>query len=114
MPWQKKPLAFRLHWLLPDWKWEIENEASGVMLTLGSPYGQIALTIIHSPASVPCSFSLVRAGELLCGWADPDPTRGWTSPTYGVKIPALSLAVTAESRTEILFSSEFTFPPATP
>ena len=114
MPWQKKLLTFRLHWLLLDWIWEIENRASGLVLFLGSPYGQIALTISHSPASIPCSFSLVRASEILTGSADPDPTRGWTSPTYGVKIPALSLAVTAESRTEIVFSSEFTFPPATP
>ncbi|MCX6034481.1 MAG: heparinase II/III family protein, partial [Chloroflexi bacterium] len=41
MPWQKMPLTFRLHWLLPDWKWKIENSGSGVLLRLTSPYGLV-------------------------------------------------------------------------
>ncbi|HEX9180279.1 MAG TPA: hypothetical protein VF859_07800, partial [Burkholderiales bacterium] len=32
------------------------------------------------------------AGEYLHGTGDPDPVRGWVSPTYGIKEPALSLA----------------------
>jgi hypothetical protein len=54
--------------------------------------------------------SLVRAGELLHGTAAPDPVRGWTSPTYGVKVPALSLAVETESADEVKFTTEFIFP----
>jgi hypothetical protein len=54
----------------------------------------------------------MRARELLYGSADPDPTRGWTSPTYGVKIPAFSLALVVQGQTEIHFSTEFKFPAA--
>jgi hypothetical protein len=107
---QKQRFTARLHWLLQDWDWEIENSDSGVLLRLASPCGPVRLTI-HYSASAQSSFSLFRAGELLVGSAVPDPTRGWTSPTYAVKIPALSLAVKAESDSEIVFSTGFTFPP---
>jgi len=36
--------------------------------------------------------------------------RGWVSPTYGVKVPALSLAVEVESAFAVQFTSEFNFP----
>jgi hypothetical protein len=68
------------------------------------------LIINHSPSTVPCSFSLARAGELLTGVGAPDPTRGWISPTYGVKVPALSLAIETKSANDVQFVSEFIFP----
>jgi hypothetical protein len=80
------------------------------LLRLASPCGPVRLTI-HYSDSAHSSFSLFRAGELLVGSAVPDSTRGWTSPTYGVKIPALSLAVNAESDSEIVFSTGIAFPP---
>ncbi|HEY5271357.1 MAG TPA: heparinase II/III family protein [Anaerolineales bacterium] len=111
MPWEKKPLTFRLHWLLPDWKWKIENnKEAGVLLRLASPHGLVELAIRHSPPTCPGTFSLVRAGELLAGSSAPGPTRGWVSPTYGIKIPALSLAIETESANEVKFATEFTFP----
>jgi len=110
MPWEKKPLTFRLHWLLPDWKWKIENSESGVLLRLTSPHGLVELAIRHSPSTCPGRFSLVRAGELLAGSSAPGPSRGWASPTYGIKVPALSLAIEAESANEVKFATEFIFP----
>ncbi len=114
MPWQNKPLVARLHWLLPDYPWRVESRESGVVIVLDSPYGQIPLFITNNSqlTTNESQLTLFRAGEFLLGSASPDPTRGWTSPTYGVKIPALSLALAIESQTEIIFTTEFTFPPA--
>lgn len=114
MPWYKKPLTARLHWLLPDWEWNIESSDQRIVISIKSPHGRIRLDLTTQPlfSDLASLCSIVRAGELLHGSAAPDPTRGWTSPTYGVKIPALSLALTAESQAEILFTTEFTFPSA--
>lgn len=110
MPWLKKMYKARLHWLLPDWEWTLEQDDPRTRFVLQSPFGPVSLSIQHQPAKAPVDVSLVRGGELLSGTTSPDPTFGWTSPTYGVKIPALSLALTVESKNEIVFITDFTFP----
>jgi hypothetical protein len=110
MPWVKKPMNFRLHWLLPDWAWEVEISDSTYILRLASPQGQVLLHLSHVPASLPVGISLCRAGETLVGSVDLDSRRGWVSPTYGIKMPALSLAVVADSANEVKFTTEFIFP----
>ncbi len=50
-----------------------------------------------------------QAGERLQPLL-PEPIRGWVSPTYGVKMPALSLAVEIRSADDVQFISEFLFP----
>jgi hypothetical protein len=47
---------------------------------------------------------------LLAGSGSSGATRGWVSPDYGVKLPALSLAVEIKSENEVKFTSEFIFP----
>ncbi len=104
----RKPLIFRLHWLLPDWEWEVENRESRFEIRLKSPYGWVILRIEANP-----SFSrvgLVHAGELIYGQGSISPIMGWVSPTYGVKIPALSFAVDTTSDETVKFTSEFAFP----
>ncbi len=109
---QNKPLTARLHWLLLDWEWKIVKSESKFVIRLKSLFGWVTIGINSRPpvTNNELQISLVRAGELLLGSAPSDPTRGWTSPTYGVKIPALSLAIIAESPGEIVFSTEFIFP----
>jgi hypothetical protein len=102
-----RPLAVRLHWLLPDWHWQLEQVEDRLELTLDSPHGAVRLAIA---ANRPAAFSLARAGELLAGTGQVPAWRGWASPTYGVKQPALSLAVELRSANEVQFTSEFTFP----
>ena len=96
----------RLHWLLPDWQWEIEN--SGLNFRMLSPFGWIKLSIQSLISSV--QSSIFRAGESLYGDEPAHPTWGWVSPTYGKKIPALSFCVIAESALPISFISEWVFP----
>lgn len=93
----------RLHWLLPDWEWEVNNSENGIDLELLSPLGLITLKITASSASqklAPISdlpMMLVRAGQVIFPKEDDhneaNPIWGWTSPTYGVKLPALSFSV---------------------
>jgi hypothetical protein len=113
----KAPLehVYRLHWLLPDWEWELGKQTAGVGLRLKSPLGWVRLEIKTEP-ELGLAITLVRAGEMI--WqtsevlkiSEVSAVRGWVSPTYAHKIPALSLAVEVQSSESIKFSSEFTFP----
>lgn len=104
--------VFRLHWLLPDWEWKTENREERVEIRLKSPYGWIVLLLrAESGMSSPdLRISLARAGELLHGRRDVMLFEGWSSPTYGVKVPALSLAAEVASSNYFSFISEFIFP----
>ena len=113
MPWTSWTLlTFRLHWLLPDWKWEIENRDSGKEIYIDSPDGKIVLSVVcRSPLpGFESHASLVRAGELLYGSSVPSPIMGWVSPTYGCKIPALSFTMEVIATHDVKFISEFIFP----
>lgn len=96
-----KPRTFRLHWLLPDGEYALERRDEKLELRLKLAVGWLTLqiTTLQSPIT---NYSLARAG-------DPDPLRGWFSPTYNVKVPALSLAVEVQSAGNVGFVSEFRF-----
>jgi hypothetical protein len=108
----RHPHIYRLHWLLPDWEWRIEKREQRVEISLKSPHGWITLGLQTDPqfADLYSLVSLVRGGELIHGWTQADPTDGWVSPTYGQKVPALSVAVEVRSSQSIQFTSEFKFP----
>jgi hypothetical protein len=102
----------RLHWLLPDWPWTLEewNEPGSetkAILKIQSPLGWVQLKINTTQPIL--RVGLLRASELIHGSALLSPVFGWVSPTYNVKIPALSLAVEVQSANSFLFSSEFSF-----
>jgi hypothetical protein len=93
--------TIRLHWLLPDWEYEIHQalvntEFPWYTVRIRSPYGWVSLNIGKaSPSGTTLSsqainFQLIRAGQLLCGTGIVNPISGWTSLTYGYKIPALA------------------------
>jgi hypothetical protein len=109
-----------LHWLLPDWQWEIvalpeELKAAGCDLRLRSPHGWLTVRMTTYLQTVETdgqafSIGLVRAGETLYGRVPPAPFEGWFSPTYGVKLPALSLSMTLSAPGSASFVTEFIFP----
>jgi hypothetical protein len=88
------PVTACLHWQLPDWDWQIEPGQDAFGLRLGSPHGFLRL-IVRSESAAAGSLKpfLLRAGETLFGEAQRQPTWGWYSPTYGAKIPALSVGL---------------------
>ncbi|MHC1740740.1 MAG: alginate lyase family protein [Anaerolineaceae bacterium] len=90
---EKKTVPVTIQFVLPDWQWSITD----CSLTL--KHGQNSLCIKISgfdPAdhsAVTGTVGLIRAGETLLG-SETNPIRGWVSPTYLVKKPALSFSVT--------------------
>lgn len=103
---------FTLHWLLRDGEWKMDNEQQGIRLRIDSPNGWVILRVRTDSRG---SFmnkrvSLVRAGELIHGQRDLRSFEGWFSPTYGQKVPALSLALEVTSSRSFSFLSEFDFP----
>jgi hypothetical protein len=108
----KNPHTYRLHWLLPDWEWDIEKWESGFEIRLRSTFGWIPLHIT-TDSQFPNNdyrLTLVRAGDVAFGLRDVQSFEGWVSPTYGTKIPALSLAFEVQSESSIKFTTEFIFP----
>ncbi|MEX1071665.1 MAG: heparinase II/III family protein [Anaerolineales bacterium] len=99
----KKKLLARLHWLLPDWDWQL----AGQRLQLESPHGVIEISIDASVGD-DCSFQIVRAGEF--GSRTAEPIAGWFSPTYGVKVPALSFIIEATGLLPITLTTTWTLP----
>jgi hypothetical protein len=90
---EKSDIPVTIQYLLPDWEWCFtEND-----LVLSNKQKQVRLSIQgrdpHDESPVPGSASLIRAGETLSG-DDQSPIRGWISPTYLEKYPALSFSVT--------------------
>jgi hypothetical protein len=105
-----------LHWLLPDWSWEVQAEAGSprFMVTISSPFGPVQLLLeldsaVNHPVS--CKLLIARAGERVWGEGAVPPVWGWSSPTYGTKIPALSIRFTLTGSTPLGFISKFAFPP---
>jgi hypothetical protein len=110
-----------LHWLLPDWEYEIleasdKNNFPWTEVRIHSPYGWISLKIgLSSPLenlhTVPTiNFQLARAGTLLFGSGIISPITGWTSPTYGDKIPALACILEVSQSLPIELKSEWILP----
>ena len=98
----------RLHWLLPDWPWELE----GTALHLQSPKGSILvrLQIGKNGALETQQVGLARAGQSLIGSGPVDPTWGWQSSTYAQKIPALSFFISARTPAPVVFATRWDFP----
>ena len=110
-----QPHTACLHWLLPDWPWQLQSGESDLqfILCVESPQGllQIHLSVQSETdnSAVPAQLQLVRAGELLFGCGAVKPTWGWISPTYGEKMPALSLRLQARRPPPLYFTSEWLF-----
>lgn len=111
-----QPHTASLHWLLPDWLWQLQTGETEMqfILHIESPQGPLQLRLLVKDAedgpAVPAQLQLVRAGELLYGCGPVKPTWGWISPTYGEKMPALSVRLLARRLPPVYFSSEWCFP----
>jgi hypothetical protein len=117
-PVKPRQIQVALHWLLPDWPWEIlpaqAERGAGLAIRLCSPQGCFHLEIgpavqgeLHESKTL-----LVRGGEILAGEGEADPTWGWFSPTYNVKLPVLSLRFQARGELPLRLQSLFTLPDA--
>jgi hypothetical protein len=101
---------FILHWLLPDYPWQVQQST----LLFNAPFGNILLTLngmdTSTHTSLPSSdLQIIRAGQGLMGSGNIPPFLGWYSPTYGVKIPALSVRLQIKAVPPITIHSIFNF-----
>jgi hypothetical protein len=83
------PTKISLQWLLPDWPGNLTDSS----LEMRAPFGKLTFSILPqttNSALVLDSVQLSRGGEILSGTHPSLPYQGWYSPTYGVKIPAVS------------------------
>ena len=101
---------FRLHWLLPDWDFELLHSDCGVKVL--SPFGWISLVVHVSGDSIPFEprVSIIRAGEIIQSTGTHSPVWGWVSPTYGVRQPALSVGFNLRGKIPVIFRTEWRFP----
>jgi hypothetical protein len=100
--------VYRLHWLLIDGEWGLENNKDKTTLQIRTSAGMIKLAV-SSSASDTHQVSLVRAGEVLHGERDVKPYEGWFSRNYGEKHPALSFMLEVTSPYHTTITSEFSF-----
>lgn len=75
----------QLHWLLPDWEWEM----SCTSLNLKAPFGKVIVSISNDAGKKP-DIDLIREGKSLLYKRNVNPNLGWYSATYLQKEPALS------------------------
>jgi hypothetical protein len=111
----------RLHWLLPDWDYDIREPSNNsdklsYEIHIKSPHGWIRLKmeatskILGNSHKQIMNFQLVRAGKILVGTGTALPISGWTSQTYGEKKPALACSIELSQVLPIEFKSEWFFP----
>lgn len=105
-----------LHWLLPDWPWEL----AGSTLRVRSPHGWVSLVIQPGAGCQLTALQLVRGGEILSGpgpveptWGEAALTCGWAAPTYGYKTPALALRAALRGPLPLAVASRWEFPDRT-
>ncbi len=90
-----------LRWLLPDWNWTFDSTDT---LHLEGPDFSLQLKIEGAQ-----HLNLVRAGESLFGKITPEPTWGWRSPTYDLKVPALLLIAVQTGKLPLELKSTWKF-----
>ena len=80
-----------IHWLLPNWNWNVLEDR--LILDHNHKYIEIRITAKDQTNQFKNSeyIQLIRSGETIYGPEEYLPTMGWYSPTYDVKLPALSL-----------------------
>lgn len=101
----KKDFRVRLHWLLPDWDWQVDTQE----LRIESPYGEIEIAIDVSIGDL-AELKLFREGILVHGSGENEAILGWASPTYGIKVAALSFVADAKGPLPITMTSTWSFP----
>lgn len=106
------PHLFCLQWLVADYPWHLDYREDRIKLSLAARSGKVELRLsAKSPSGqgIPLQVQVVRAGQLLFGEGDVEPSWGWASPYYGEKIPALAIRCYLEKPLPVSFTSYWSF-----
>jgi hypothetical protein len=93
-----------LNWLLPDWSYKFEEN----ILIFNTPFGLLRLDLFTHAGILTDGFNIIRAGKSLINKNNSE-IHGWYSPTYGIKIPALSVQYSVSGFLPIEISTRFSF-----
>ena len=94
-----------LHWLLPNWP----PRFTGNICLLSAPFGSVMLDISSEIKTITSKFTFYKKGRPISGNGQEEPLLGWFSPTYGLKIPALSIRYSVTRALPVTITSRFTF-----
>ena len=92
----------QLHWLLPDYSYEIFDNK----IELKAPFGLFSLSLSQANIKNRDFISFIRGGKTIQG-SYQNSHMGWFSPTYAVKIPALSIVYQVEGEFPLKLLSKF-------
>jgi len=98
--------TFRLHWLLPDWKFDLMEN----VLEIANENRAVTISVQSNPMNP--EFTLAREGKILVGGGQFFPLLGWFSPIYGLKLPCLSFSATLRAKPPIEMVSSWKFSPS--
>jgi len=102
----KEAVNFDLHYLVPDYEFSIKDEK----ITFSAPFGCMQISVANKDAKQTPDLLVFRAGISNNISGKNQPLLGWFSPTYGLKIPALSILYKFNQKlpstlvTDIIFS----------
>ena len=101
---KKLKKSIQLNWLLPNWLYEIEENS----ITFNAPFGVMRLELFTRAGILADGLNIIRAGKSLIEKED-SVNHGWYAPTYGVKIPALSVQYSVTGLLPIEITTRFSF-----
>jgi hypothetical protein len=106
----RRPILVCLHWLIREFPWELVHRS----LNLSTPTGHCSLVTsidVENPKMIVEKEyrQVVRAGKTIIGHGKENATLGWFSPTYDLKLPALSYLTCIEAVPPIRLVSDWTF-----
>ncbi|MHC1784026.1 MAG: alginate lyase family protein [Anaerolineaceae bacterium] len=106
----RQPVRVCLHWLIREYPWELVHKS----LNLTTPVGHCSLVTsidVEDPKTVVEKEyrQVVKAGKTIIGHGKEDVTLGWFSPTYDLKLPALSYLTYIEAIPPIRLVSDWSF-----
>ncbi|HSR20044.1 MAG TPA: alginate lyase family protein, partial [Anaerolineales bacterium] len=105
------PHVLRLHWLLVNGEYRLQRRGSQTRLRVRLPGGWLSIAVaVSDVAPAAMNVTLIRAGKLLRGRGPALPHEGWISPSYGRKVPALSLALEVLVSDACTLTTDFALP----
>lgn len=82
----QRSVNFSIQWLTQNWPYQVEGNA----ITITTPVGKLTIEFSIEDVIDSGEMCIIRAGSTLVG-SNRSIIAGWISPTYGCKIPALSI-----------------------
>jgi len=101
----KDAIPFDLHWLVPDWEFEILENG----VKLHAPFGALRISVANKTANAKTDLVIFRGGVSVNKKETERPLLGWYSPTYGVKLPALSILFKFNQKLPAILTTDLVF-----